>query len=165
MKTKKKSLWHQIAFPKWFLVTTSSTCVQELIHHSLADFVGVQSLSCVWLFASPWTAAHQAFLSFTISWSLFKLMSMESGMPSTHLIFCCSLLFPQSFPESGLFSMSCFFVPGGPSTGASASVFPMNIQGWFPLRLTSWISLQAKGHSRVFSSTIGKHQFFCAQSS
>ena len=67
----------------------------------------------------------------------------------------------QSYPASGPFPMSQFFVSGGQSIGASASALPMNIQGWFPLRLTSLISLLSKGLSRVFSSTtVQKHQFF-----
>ena len=69
----------------------------------------------------------------------------------------------QSFPESGSFPMSRLFTSGGQSIGvsASASVLPMNIQDWFPLGLTGWISLQSKGVSRVFSNiTVQKHQFF-----
>ena len=72
----------------------------------------------------------------------------------------------QSFPASGSFPMSQFFASGDQSIGvsASASVLPMNIQDWFPLGLTGWISLQSKGLSRVFSNTtVPKHQFFCAQ--
>ena len=72
----------------------------------------------------------------------------------------------QSFPASGSFPMSQFFASGGQSIGvsASASVLPMNIQDWFPLGWTGWISLQSKGLSRVFSNTtVQKHQFFCAQ--
>ena len=72
----------------------------------------------------------------------------------------------QSFPASGSFQMSHFFVPGGQTIGASASatILPMNIQGWFPSGLIGLISLLSKGHSRVFSSTtIWKHQFFGAQ--
>ena len=72
----------------------------------------------------------------------------------------------QSFPASGFFPMSQFFASDGQSTGVSvsASVLPMNIQDWFPLRLTSWISLQSKGLSRVFSNTtVQKHQFFGTQ--
>ena len=70
----------------------------------------------------------------------------------------------QSFPTSGSFQISQFFASGGQSIGASASVLPMNIQDWFPLGWTGWISLQSKGLSRVFSSTIvQKHQFFGAQ--
>ena len=72
---------------------------------------------------------------------------------------------PQSFPASGSFPMSWYFISGGQSIGASA-VLPMNIQGWFPLGLTPFISLQAKGLSRVFSSTIiWNHQFSDAQPS
>ena len=73
---------------------------------------------------------------------------------------------PQSFPASGCFQISQLFTTGGQSIGvsASASVFPMNIQDWFPLGWTGWISLQSKGLSRVFSNTtVQKHQFFCAQ--
>ena len=67
----------------------------------------------------------------------------------------------QSFSASGSFPMSQFFASGGQSIGASASVLPMNIQDWFPLGLTGWISLQSKGLSRVFSNTtVHKHQFF-----
>ena len=70
----------------------------------------------------------------------------------------------QSFPASGTFPVSQFFALGGQSIGASASVLPMNIQDWFPLGWTGWISLQCKGLSRVFSSTtVKKHQFLNAQ--
>ena len=75
---------------------------------------------------------------------------------------------PQSFPASSSFPMIWLFTSGGQIIGASASasVLPMNIQGWFPLGLTGWISLQSKGLLRVFSiTTIWKHQFFSAQPS
>ena len=73
---------------------------------------------------------------------------------------------PQSFLASGSFLMSQLFAPGDQSIGASASVLPMNIQGWFPLELTGLISLQSKGLSRVFSSTaVWRHQFFGTQPS
>ena len=73
---------------------------------------------------------------------------------------------PQSFPASESFLMSRLFTSGGKSIGASASVFPMNIQDWFPLGLTGWISLLFKGFSRVFSNTtVWKHQFVNAQPS
>ena len=77
--------------------------------------------------------------------------------------FSCHL---QSFPASGSFQMSQYFAAGGQSTrvSASASVHATNIQDWFPLRWTGWISLQSKGVSRVFSSTtVQKHQFFSTQ--
>ena len=124
----------------------------------------VQSLSHVWLFATPWTAAHQASLSFTNSRSLLKLMSITSVMPTNHLILCRPLrLLPSIFPSTGSFQMSQFFTSGGQSIGVSAlaSVLPMNIQDWFPLGLTGWVSLQSKELSRVFSNTtLQKHQFF-----
>ena len=125
-------------------------------------------LTCVWLFATPWTAACQASLSITNSPSLLKLMSIELVMPSNHLIFCHPLFSfrLQSFPASGSFEMSQFFPSGGQSIGvsASASVLLMNIQDSFPLGLTGCISLQSKGLSRVFSkTTVQKHQFFSAQ--
>ena len=85
---------------------------------------------------------------------------------SSSIVPLCSHL--QSFPELESFQMSQFFASGGQSIGvsASASVFPMNIQDWFPLGWTGWISLQSKGLSRVFSNTtVQKHQFFCVQHS
>ena len=67
---------------------------------------------------------------------------------------------PQSFPEAGTFLVSQLFTSGDQSIRASTSVLPMNIQGWFPLGVTDLISLLCKGFSRVFSSTVQKHQFF-----
>ena len=85
--------------------------------------------------------AHQASLSFTVSWSLLRLMSVESVMPSNHLIpFAPCSSFPQSFPASGSFPVSQLFAPGGQSIGASGSVLLMTIQGWYPLALTGLIS-------------------------
>ena len=116
---------------------------------------------------TPWTAACQASLSITNSCSLLKLMSIELVMSSNHLSLCHPfLLLPSAFPESGSFPMSQLFLSGGQSIGgsSSASVLPMNIQGWLPLGLTGLISLQSKGLSRVFSNTpVQKHQFFSAQ--
>ena len=95
---------------------------------------------------------------------LTQTMSIESVIPSNHLILChpfSSCL--QSFPASGFFLMSWLFTPDGQSIGVSAlaSVCPMNIQDWFPLGLTGWIYIQSKGLSRVFSNTtVQKHQFF-----
>ena len=109
---------------------------------------------------------HQASLSFTISWSLLKLMSIELVMPPNHLILCRLLLLPPSIFSSIRVFSSEFFTSGGQSIGvsASASVLPMNIQYWSPLGWTGWISLQSKWLSRVFSSTtVQKHQFFRAQ--
>ena len=82
-------------------------------------------------------------------------------MSFNHLILCCLLLLPSIFPESGSFPVSWFFTSSCQSTGALASVLPMNIQGWFPSELTALISLMSKGLLRVFSSTtVQKHQFF-----
>ena len=121
------------------------------------------------LFATPWTAAYQASLSFTIFWSPLNFMSFKLVMLSHHLTLCLSLLLClQYFPASGSFPVSQLFASGGQSFGTSAlaSVFPMNIQSWFPLGLTGLISLLSKGRSRVFSSTtIWKHQFFSTQPS
>ena len=122
-----------------------------------------QSLHCVWLFVTPWTAARQASLPITKTQSMFKLMSIEPVMPPNHLIPCPPLLLPSSFPASGSFQMSQFFATGGQIIGVSAptSVLSMNIQDWSPLGCTGWISLQSKGLSRVYSSTtVQKHQFF-----
>ena len=129
----------------------------------------VQSLIHVQLFATPWTAACQAFLSVTVSWKLLKFTSTESVMPSNHLILCHPLLLlPRIFPSIGVFSNEsafCIRLPKYRSFSFSI-VLPKNIQGLFPLGLTSLIFLLSKGFSRVFSSTtVRKHQFFGAQPS
>ena len=102
----------------------------------------VQLLSHIWLFATPWTAAHQASQSITNSRSLLKLMSIKSVMPSNHVILCRPLLLPPSIFLSikSHFQMSQFFASGGQSIGVSASgsVLTMNIQHWFPLLLIVW---------------------------
>ena len=129
----------------------------------------IQSLSHVWCFVTPWTAACQASLSITNSRILPKLMSIETVMPSNHLSLCHPLLLlPSVFPSIRAFLMSQLFASGGQSIGASASasVLPMNTQDWFPLGWTGLISLQSKGLSRVFCNTIvQKHQFFGTQTS
>ena len=94
-------------------------------------------------FATPWTAACQLSLFFTISQSLFIFMSIKSVMLSNHLILCRPLLLlPSVFPASGSFPMSWLFTLCGQSIGASASasVLPVNIQGWFLLGLTDLLS-------------------------
>ena len=111
--------------------------------------------------ADPWAAARQASLPIISSWSLLRLMSIESGMPSNHLILCRSLLLlPQSFAASRSFPLSWLLASDNQSIGASALVLPMNIQGWFPLGLRVWSTCCSRG-SQVFSSTAGqKRQFF-----
>ena len=135
----------------------------------LVQFSSVQSLSHVRLFATPWTTARQASLSITNSWSPPKPVSIESVMPSNHLILCRPLLLPPStFPSIRVFPVNQLFASGGQSIGVSASksVLPMNTQDWSPLGWTGWISLQSKGLSRVFSNTtVQKHQFFGVQPS
>ena len=130
------------------------------------EFSSVQSLSHVQLLATLWTAACQASLSITNSRRLLKLMSIESVMPSNHLILCLSfLLLPSIFPSIRIFSNELVLCIRWPNIGvsASASVLPMNIQDWFPLGLTGQI-LQSKGLSRIFSNTtVQKHQFFGSQ--
>ena len=171
---------YTLLYSKWItnkslLYTTGNSAQCYMIAWMGGGFTGesvqfslVQSLSHVWLFATPWTAACQASLSVTNSRSLPKLMSIELVMPSNYLILChipfssC----PQSFQASGSFQRSQFFASAGQSIGvsASASVLPMNNQDWFPLGGTGWIFLQSKGLSRVFSNTtVQKHQFFRAQ--
>ena len=134
----------------------------------MAQFGSVQYLNCVWLFATPWTAARQASLPITNSQSLLKLMSIKLVIPSNHLIL--SSPSPPAFNISqyqGLFQWVS-------SSHQVAKVLEfqlqhqslMNIQDWFPLGWTGWISLEPKGLSRVFSdTTVQKHQFCSAQPS
>ena len=118
--------------------------------HTFSQFSSVAQLCPT---ATPWTAACQAALSTTSSWSLPKLMSIESVIPSNHLILCHPLLFlPLIFPPSGSFQMSQLFTSGGQRIGvsASASVLPMNIQDWFPLGWTGWISCSPRDSQESF---------------
>ena len=113
----------------------------------LSQFSSVQSLSRVWLSATPWIAAHQASLSITNSRSPPKLTSIESVMPSSHLILCRPLLLlPPILPGSESFPMSQLFAWGSQSTGVSAlaSFLPKKSQGWSPSEWTGWISLQIR---------------------
>ena len=127
----------------------------------------VQSLSHVWLFATPQTAAQQASLSITNSQSLLNSYPpswwCHPTISSSVIPFSSCL---QSLPVSGSFPMSQFFASGGQSieVSARASVLPMHIQDWCPLGWTGLISLLSKGLSRVFfNTTVQKHQFFSAQ--
>ena len=129
-------------------------------------FSSVQSLSRIPFFVTLWTAAHQASLSITNSWSSLKLTSIESVMSSSHLNHCRSLSFLPSIPPSISLFQRVNSAWGAQSTGVSAltSFLPMKTQDWSPLEWTAWISLQSKGLSRVFSNTtVQKHQFFGAQ--
>ena len=107
------------------------------------DITVVQSLSCIWLFSTPWTAAHQASLSFTISWILLKLMSIESMMPSHHLIFCYPLLrLPSILPSIRVFSNeSALHIKWPKYWSFSFSISPSNEYLGFTSGLTSLILL------------------------
>ena len=114
----------------WYHEQMSFVCERypQLKSYSPHQFSSVKSLSRVWLFATPWIAARQASLSITNSWSSLKLTSIESVMPSSHLILCHPLLLlPQSLPASGSFPMSQLVAWGGQSIGVSAlaSVLPV----------------------------------------
>ena len=132
----------------------------------VAQFSSVQSLSRVRLFATPWIAARHPSLSITNSWSSPRLTSIESVMPSSHLILCCPLLLLPSIPPSiKVFSNESALRMRWPKYGFSAlpSFLPRKSQGWSPLGWTGWNSLQSNGLLRVFSNTtVQKHQFFCA---
>ena len=129
------------------------------------EFSSVQSLCRVRLFATPWTAAHQASLSITNSRSLLKLKSIQLVMPSSHLILCRPLFLPPSiFPGiRGFPNESVLHIRWPKYWSFSFNISPSNEYS-FPLGWTSWISLPSKGLSRVFSNTtVQKHQFFSVQ--
>ena len=113
--------------------------------------------------ATPWTTAHQASLSVTNSWSLLRLMSNELVMPSNCLILCRPIFPPSIFPSIRVVSNESVLCIRWPKFGVSAStsVLPMNIQDWFSLGWTCWISLKFKALARIFfNPTVQKHQFF-----
>ena len=131
----------------------------------MSEFSSVQSLSHIWLFATPWTSTRQASLSITSSRSLPKIMSTESVTPSNHLILCHPLLLlPSIFPSIRVFSDESTLRIRWPKYWSfSLSISPSN-EHWFPIGWTGWISLKSKGLSRVFSNTtVQNHQFFSAQ--
>ena len=137
--------------------------------HGNFFIVVVQSLSRVLLLATPWTVACQVSLSFTISQTMLKLMSIELVMPSNYLILCRPLLLlPSIFPSIRVFSKELALHIRWPKHWSfSFSISPpVNIQDWFSLGFTGLISLLSKGLSRVFSGiTAWKYQFFSTQSS
>ena len=121
----------------WSSVLVRWLC--SLVREAGEETTSFNLLSHVQLFATLWTAACQASLSFTISRSLLRLMFIKSVMPSNHLILCCPLLLlPSIIPSIRVFPVSLNFASSGRSIGisASASVLPMNIQDWFPLEWT-----------------------------
>ena len=141
---------------------------ENMFQSNLKRIVVVQSLSCVRLFATPWITARQLPCpspSPGVSSNSCPLSQWCHPTISSSVALFSSC--PQSFPASGSFPVSQLFTSGGQGIGASALVFPMNIQCWFPLGLTGLIFLLFRGLSRVFfsSTTARKHQFFGVQSS
>ena len=163
---------------RWWCHPTISSSVVPFSSLPLSIFpsIKVKLLSRVRLFATPWTVAYQAPLSMG-----FSRQECGSGLPSpspgdlpdpgieprSPALQADTLPSePPGKPASGSFQISRFFTSGGQSIGvsASASVLPMNIQDWFPVGWTGWLSLQSMGLSRVFSNTtVQNHQFFGAQ--
>ena len=145
-------------------LTSKGSGSQTFLH---IQFSSVQSLSHVWLFVTPWIAARQASLSINNSRSSLKFTSIESVMPSSHLILCCPLLLLPSIPPSiGIFSNESTLHMRWPKywSFSFSIISSKEIPGPISFRWTGWISLQSKGLSRVFSNIIvQKHQFFGAQ--
>ena len=150
---------------------TSVTHIQRVLSSaswylkSTVQFSLVQSLSCVQLFETPWTTTHQASLSISNSRSLLRLMSIESMMPSNHLILCCHLLLlPSIFPSIRVFSNeSALHIRWPKYWSFSFKISPSKEHpGLISFRM-DWLDLLAR-LSRVFSNTtVQKHQFFGTQ--
>ena len=179
MGFSKQEYWSGLPFPlpgesSWPRDQTQVSCVGRRILHCWVTrkayndfFSSVQSFGRVWLFATPWTTACQASLSITNTWSLPKLMSVESVTPSNHLILCRPLLLlPSIFPIIRVFSNELALRNRWPKYWSfSFNISPSNEHpGLISFRMTGWISFQSKGLSRVFSNTtVQKHHFFCTQ--
>ena len=131
------------------------------------QFSSVQSLSHIWLFATPWTAACQASLSITNSWSLLKLMSIESVMPSNHLILCCPLLlWPTIFPSIKVVSSDSVLCITWPNYwSVSFRVSPFNeYSGLISFRIYGLDLLAVQGTLKsLLQNHSSKHQFFGTQ--
>ena len=149
----------------WILVSEGVSWESQNKMNIYICISSVQSLSRVWPFVTPWTAAHQASLSITNSQSSPKPMSIESVMPSSHLILFRPLLLPSIPPRIRVFSNESALCIRWPKYWSfSFNILPMDTQDWSPLGWTGWISLQSKALSRIFSNTtVQKHQFFSAQ--
>ena len=154
-------------YQAWLLtVLKMGKCVIHQVKVLVAQSASSVAQSCP-TSCDPMDCSTPGFLSITNSRSLLNSCPSSRWCHpaiSSSVVPCSSCL--KSFPATGSFPMSQFFTSGGQSIGVStsASVLPMNIQDWFPLGLTGWISLQSKGPSRVFSNTtVQKHQFFGAQ--
>ena len=142
-------------------IPTNAKWIRERCSYCALPKLVAQSLSRAWLFATPWTAARQASLSFTISLSFLKLMSIESAMPSSYVIlYHPLLLLPSIFPRIRVFSNDSALHTRWPKCWSfSFSISPSS-------EYSGLISLKSKGLLRVFSNTtIQKHQLFGTQSS
>ena len=161
------SCWHSsystsLSFCLLICESRVTTPAYQRLKSSVECFI-FQSLNRVPLFVTPRPAARQASLSFTISWSLLKLMSIKSVMPSNHLFLCRPLLLPSIFPIIRVFSSeSALCIRWPVHWSFSFSISPSKEHsGLISLGLTGLISLQSKGLSRVFSNTtVQKHQLF-----
>ena len=151
------------------LDTTITIWSKSFLMGFKCQFSSVQSLRRVRIFSTPWISAHQASLSITNFRSSLRLTSIESVIPSSHLILCHPLLLLPPIPPSiRVFSNESTLPMRWPKYWSfSFSIIPSKeTQGWSPSEWTGWISLQSKGLSRVFSNTIvQRHQFFGAQPS
>ena len=136
-----------------------------------AGIVFVQSLSCVWLFVTPWTATHQASLSFTISWRLLKLMSIELMMPSHYLILCCPLLLlPSIFPRIKVFSYESAFHIRWPGDWSFSNSSSSEYSGLISFKI-DWLDLLAEQgtlksllqHHSSKASILQRSAFFMVQ--
>ena len=144
----------------WHLYKLTNFIMQNLVQFSSV------AQSCPTL-CDPMDCSTPGFPAITNSRSLLKFTSMETVMPSNHLILCrLLLLLPSIFPSIRVFSNESALRIRWPKLGVSvsSSVLPVTIQDRFPLGWTGWVSLQSKGLSRVFcNNTVQKHQFFSAQ--
>ena len=165
-----------LLLPRWLSKKLQQVCLFVCFYWSIVDFQCCASFkyqfssvaqSCPTLcnprhWSMPGLPVHRQLPEFTQT----HVHQVGDAIHPSHPLSSPSPPALNSFPASGSFQMSQFFTSGGQSIGVSgsASVFPMNIQGWFPLGWTGWISLQSKRLSRVFSNTtVQKHQFFGAQ--
>ena len=145
---------HRVRYD-WSDLAAAAACTVQYVVSCNFVISSVQSLSSVRLFETPWTAAHQASLSITNSWSLLKLMSIESVMPSNHLILCCPLLLLSSiFPSIRVFpNESALRIRWPKYWSFSFNISPSSeYSGLLSFRI-DWIFLLPKGLSRVFSNT------------
>ena len=166
--TQNNTRWQKVILPKMPAVLVGKTCIIPwfLIAalYSVIEFIVFQSLYHVWLFATPWTAARQASLSTTNSWSLLKLMSIKLVMPSNHLILCRSLHLPSIFPRFRDFSNESVLFIRWPKYW-SFNISPSNEYSGLISFRNDWFDLLAvQGILKsLLQHHVQKHQFFSAQ--